>query len=130
MKDIRPAIRSILLADTNVSTMVGGLRIFPMTMPQGIIDPSVVYHRITEVGDYSMEGDTGLLLARLQIDSWGQKADLASQLAGFVHDVLSGFRGIDGTVNIQGIFLLTGREDFDSVAKMYRVSRDYETWYS
>jgi hypothetical protein len=130
MKDIRPAMRLILLADATVSGLVGGTRIFPTTMPQGEVNPSVVYHRITEGADYVMAGGDGLLTTRLQVDAWAQKADQAAELAGAVFDRLSGFRGDQNGVTVQGAFMVSAREDFDSVAKMYRMSRDYEVWYS
>lgn len=128
MKDIRQAIYSMLIANSGVSSLVG-TRVFPVAPPQGDIGPSVVYHRITEIADYNMQSDSGLLLSRFQIDAWADRADLATQLGAAVFDCLSGFRGIQGTIEIQAIFMVSARDDYDSLAKMHRMSRDYEIWY-
>ena len=128
MKDIRQAIYSLLTNNAGV-TALAGLRVFPIAPPQGGIDPCVAYHRITEISDYTMDGDSGLLLSRFQIDAWAQRADVANQLGAAVYDCLSGFRGTQDTISIQAIFMVSARDDYDELAKMFRMSRDYEMWY-
>lgn len=98
-------------------------------MPQGQVDPSVVYNRIAEAADYHMAGRSGLLSTRMQVDAWANRADVAEQLAGAVYDRLSGFSGVEGDVTIQAVFMVAGRDDFDPAANLYRTSRDYEIWY-
>src|SRR5262245_27282194 len=133
MKDIRTALRTILLADPAVNTLVGGQRVHPIMMPQGQTDPSVVYSRITEDSDYHMQSGSGLGTVRMQVDSWAQRQEQTNQLAGAVFDCLSGYRGDVNTgtevVEVQGVFLGNGREDYDPVAKMFRMGRDYLMWY-
>jgi len=129
MKDIRPAIRTYLLGDAIVSGLVGGERVHHMRVPQGQVEPSVVYNKISELGDYSMDGDTHLGHIRMQLDSWAQNADAAAELANAVHDRLSGAVGLMDTVNVRGVFLESGREDYDEVTQMFRSSRDYMIWY-
>lgn len=138
MKDIRPALRALLLGDATVSSLVGGVRIHNIRMPQGQKTASIVYNRISENGDYHMAGPSGLAHARFQIDSWALTADAAVALGNAVYDRLSGFRGpitwgsnspVD-QIEINGIFLDQGREDFDEVSELYRLSRDYIVWYA
>ena len=41
-------------------------------MPQDKVEPSVVYIKISESGDYNMARDSGLGHMRMQIDSWAR----------------------------------------------------------
>lgn len=133
MKDIRPALRSFLLADPSVSALVGGVRIHSTRLPQGQVAPSVVYIKVSETGDYNMQRDSNLGQVRMQVDSWAQSSDAATQLANAVYDRLSGAHDLitfDSTqLDMRGSFLAGGREDFDDTMKMYRVSRDFIIWY-
>lgn len=137
MNDIRMALRQLLLADATVSGLVGGYRIHTVRIPQGQTEPSVVLIRITEDGHYVMEGSAGISQTRMQVDCWATHADLAVQLANAVYDQLSGFRGAvamgnnspPDSVELHGAFLQQGREDYDSTAELYRMSRDYIIWY-
>jgi len=129
MKDVRIAIRQMLLADPTVNSLVGGSRIHPVQLPQGQVEPSVVYFRATELEDYHLQGTSGLNESRFQFDSWAQTTDQANNLAGAVHDRLSGFRGVVSAVEMCGVRLAHGGEDYDTVAKLFRSRRDYFIWY-
>jgi len=137
VKDIRPALRALLLADTAISAAVGGSRIYPVLLPQGQRLPSIVYHRVSGIGDHHMQGPSGLNQPRIQIDCWAQSQDAAVSLADLVKSKLDGFAGTvlwgssspQNETVIQGAFYDTEFEDYDDVAKLYRVSRDYLVWY-
>jgi hypothetical protein len=129
MKDIRPALRTFLLDDPAINALVGGVRIHHLRLPQDQVAPSVVYLKVSETGDYHLAGDSGLSQLRMQIDAWAQNADTATQLANAVYDRLSGESGIMTDVTVRGTFLLNGRDDYDEVSRLYRVSRDYNFWY-
>jgi hypothetical protein len=133
MKDIRPAFRALLLNDPTVNALVGGTRIHPSQMPQEQVAPSVVYTKISDVGDYHMLGDSGLAQIRMQVDAWAQTNDAATELASAVYDRLSGFHGIinfdSSFVELKGAFLSNGHEDYDQLMQMFRVSRDFIIWY-
>jgi hypothetical protein len=133
MKDIRPALRAFLLGDPTVSSLVGGVRVHSSRLPQNQVEPSVVYVKVSEVGDYNMAGDSGLGQVRMQIDSWAQSNDAATQLANAVYDRLSGLRDTisfdSSSIDVKGTFLALGREDYDSTMQMFRVSRDFTIWY-
>ncbi|RJP54169.1 MAG: DUF3168 domain-containing protein [Anaerolineaceae bacterium] len=137
MKDIRPALRALMLADADVSTAVGGSRIYPDILPQGVTLPSVVTNLITELTDYHMQGASGLAQVRIQVDCWALTQDIAVDLANKVKDVLSAFAGTvlygssspQTSIVIQGIFADQGRDDYDSVSKLFTRRRDYFVWY-
>jgi hypothetical protein len=137
MKDIRLALRAALLADPTINGLVGGLRIHAVRLPQGQTASSIVYNRISETGDYHTQGPSGLAQTRMQVDCWAQTQDAAVVLASAVYDRLSGFSGPvnygtnspQDQIVVRGVFLDTGREDYDDVAQLYRMSRDYLIWY-
>lgn len=134
IKDIRPALRAFLLADSQVASAVGSSRIFPSTMPQGESRPSLVFNRVTGVGDYHMQGPSGLAQVRFQIDAYAQDPDAATALANLVKDRIDGFRGVmgdDGSppsvtpVRVQGVFQQMERDDYQADVSLYLLSRDY-----
>lgn len=135
--DIRLALRALLLADSDVSAAVGGNRIYPAILPQGIVDPSIVYNRISGLGDQHSEGPSGLSRPRMQIDCWARTAADAASLANLVKDALDGYRGPvqwdddspGNTITIQGVFYDSERDIYDADAKLFGVSRDYFIWY-
>lgn len=137
MKDVRYAIRNLLLANATVSSMVGGFRVHAIKAPQGQTDPSIVFNKVTELEYVVMDGSSKLTDAQIQVDAWALDADTAIALGNAAHDALIFFRGLveygsnspRDYVDVQGIFLSTAREDYDSESRMYRMSRDYHVWF-
>jgi hypothetical protein len=129
MKDIRPALRSLLLSDPTVSGLVGGVRIHSTVLPQGQRLASIVYTRISGVFPFELDASAGIVQNLMQVDSIAISSDEANNLANAAHDVLSGFKGEVNTVIIQGIWQTNERDLFDSVTGMHRVSRDYSIWF-
>lgn len=131
MKDIRPALREFLLGDSNIGAAVAS-RVFPIKIPQGVKAANIVYTRISGVGDYDMQGPTGLSGPRYQLDAWAPLADDATALASLIKDRVDGFRGVMGSgenaVTVQGVFCSDERENYDDIAQLHRVSRDYFIW--
>lgn len=132
--DLRPALRTFLLADSAISSAVGGARIYPGKVPQGILLASIVYTLISDGGDYHNEGASGLARPRYQIDAWAPTLDAATALANLIKARIDGYRGTMGSggnaVTVQGVFRdAGGRQDFDDVAQMWRDGRDYFIWF-
>lgn len=129
IKDLRPALRAFLLADTNVAAIVG-VRVFPSVMPQGVTASSLVYQRISAFGDHHMQGASGYAVARWQIAAWSERLDDAEALANRVKYRLDGYRGTMGTglaaVKVQGAFFESENPPtHDTARKLYGVGRDY-----
>lgn len=129
MKDIRPALYSFLLVDSTISGLVGGERIYPVKIPQGVKKTSVVYTRISGEGDYAMVGPTGYVRPRIQIAAWAPTANEADTLARAVKARIDGYSGAMGSgaslVQVQGVFQADMREMWDEAAQLYGVMRDY-----
>jgi hypothetical protein len=136
MKDIRKAIYALLNSDPVVNSLSGG-RIYPVQLKQGVRDPSIVYHRITGLFDYQMNGPSGLVQNIMQIDSVAISNDAATQLANAAHDVLTGRRGEiffgssspQESITVHGIFQTNDRDIFDDVTQMFSVQRDFQVWF-
>lgn len=130
--DPRPALRFYVLADAAIASIVG-IRMFAGRMPQGEIRTSIVFTRVSGVGDHHLQGPSGLARARFQIDAWAQTLDAAVALADLIKARIDGFRGTiqwddnspGNALTIQGIFFESESEDYDDTAKLYRARRDY-----
>lgn len=128
MKDLRPALVAFILADSGILAIVGS-RVYPLKIPQGIDQTSIVYTRVSGISGHHMGGRDGLARARIQLDCWSKSADASSSLANLVKDRLDGYCGVMGTgpaaLDVQGIFFSDERESFDDTVKMYNTGRDY-----
>jgi hypothetical protein len=51
LQDIKAGLRTYLLADSAISTAVGGSRVYSMLVPQGQTSPSIVFTKISGQGD-------------------------------------------------------------------------------
>lgn len=127
-----PALRAFLLADAAIASAVGNSRIFPVVLRQGVRSPSIVYNLVSEITDQHMQGASGLVFSRYQIDALAVLADDARELADLIKFRIDGFRGEMMTnespptvVNVQGVFSDTARTDYTSEIDLHRVSRDY-----
>lgn len=134
VKDLRPALRAFLLADATLSSAVGGARIYPGKLPQGMLSASIVYTMISDAGDYHNEGPSTLAGPRYQIDAWAPTLDAATALANLIKNRIDGYRGLMGSglteINVRGIFRdAGGREEYDDAAKLWRNGRDYFIWF-
>lgn len=136
LADIRLGLRAFLLSDAAIAATVGD-RIYPNVLEQGIKHTSIVYSRISGLGDHWMQGPTGLNRPRYQIDCWSLAPGDASALADLVKEHLDGYRGPMpyGTnspqdfITVQGVFFTDERDDFDTESQMFRMSRDYFIWF-
>jgi len=130
LKDIRGPLRSFLLSDPDIATAVGNSRIFLKTLPQGERRASLVYMRPSEIATFTHTGADTLVKARMQIDAWAPNDDAAAALADNVKELMNGYRGAWGTVEVQGVFMQTiSSDDYDSQSTMFRVGRDYLICY-
>lgn len=134
--DIRLGLRAFLLADAAIAAVVGA-RVFPIKMPQGEKGTSIVYLRVSNVGDHIMSGPTRIARPRFQIDCWAGTPGAASDLANLVKERLDGYQGPmpygsaspQLSVEVLGIFFQSERDGYDSDNELYSASRDYMIWH-
>lgn len=129
MRDIRAALVKFILDDVGINSAVGGTRVYPTKIPQGVKATCIVYTLVSGQSGHHMEGRDGLARIRLQIDAWSPSGDTAANLANLIKDRLDGFSGVmgqgDSAVNVQAVFFLDERESYDDGAQMSRMGRDY-----
>jgi uncharacterized protein DUF3168 len=129
LTDLRAGLYTFLLTNSDIAVMVGGERIYPVVLKQGIREPSIVYNRISGQGDHHMQGPSGLSRPRYQIDAYAVTPDEANALADLVKFHLDGFQGLMGSVSVQGVFFDTERDDYQADVDLFRMSRDYLFWF-
>lgn len=137
MFDIRQGLRAYLLGDSGIAALVG-VRVYPVILKQGVTDPSIVYSRISGIGDHHMQGASGLARPRIQIDCYSLSADTATTLANLVKERIDGFRGSmpwgenspEEAIVVQGIFFDGERDTYDAATKLHGLSRDYFIWFN
>lgn len=134
VKNLQPALRTFLLSDGAISTAVNSSRIYPIKIAQGVKDPSVIYNIVSEQTDQHMQGASGLVSVRYQIDAWALTNDLAQNLANLVKNKIDGFgpgHWTYGTsspkdfISVRGVFSQNARTNYDDVLLMTGLSRDY-----
>lgn len=98
--------------------------------------PYINLSLVSSPTDYTTTGESGLQEASIQVDAWAENYSEAVTLARSVQTALSGYSGIEGTTNFQGIWK---EVEFDREAELQRAdgkrylhcrSVDYRIAYS
>jgi hypothetical protein len=109
---------------TSLLAPVAGGERYWLRAPQGTKAPYVVMQRITGIRDYHMQGASGLVASRVQIDCYDNTYLGADGMAATIVAILSGYRG--GV--IQGAFVDGERDlpvsDAGEVKHLFRKSLD------
>jgi hypothetical protein len=129
LKDIRSGLRTFLLANGAVAALVS-TRVYPIKIPQGEKNASLVYNEISGQGDHHMQGASGLVSVRMQIGAWAQTADAAHALFLTTKYALDGYGGLMGSVDVQGVFIESWRDIDDTTANLRGKVADYIIWYA
>ena len=115
-------------------TNLVGTRIYWASAPQGVTEPYIVCHTITDTEYYDLGGDIGLSKARIQIECWDDNYLDSAELAEVLRMHISGFIGYFGDVKIQKCHRESIREDNSEYAESQGNARyckicDYEIMY-
>ncbi len=109
---------------TDLLASVAGGRRHWVSAPQTAVRPYVVLNRVGGQPNYHMQGPSGFVSSRVQMDCYADKYTEATALAVDVTTLVSGYTG--GT--IQGIFVESERSlpaaDAGEVSSLFRVSID------
>lgn len=130
---IEKAIRSILLTDGIVMSMVG-TRVYTGILPQRPTFPAIVLTKVDKVSDVLMDGTVGPSNVRVQVDCWADDVDEVRGLATAVNGSddqstrgpLHGFRGTREGLRFKLLELAVERAtEYEADTKLYRVGADY-----
>lgn len=123
------ALRALLVGDVAVTALVGQ-RVYWGTIPQGSAAPSVAMYVITRLSSYTMQGSDGLEESRIQIDVRDTELARAWQVRDAIKSLISGYRGTVQGIALQGLFLVSERQRFESIGSesFHTVSMDVQVW--
>ena len=125
------ALRAHLLETASIHALVDD-RVSWASRPQASALPAVCLSKVDSLPDYTMQGPSGLVQSRVQVDCWADTYGGARGLARFVSVAIS---GIDTEINgyrLRGGFLQGDRDFFDQAAggtDLFRVSLDFIIWH-
>ncbi|MFW6079533.1 MAG: DUF3168 domain-containing protein [Gemmatimonadota bacterium] len=128
---LEASLREHLEADGAVAARVGG-RVYPVLLPPDVTYEAISYRRISAPREHAQTGPSGLVRARIQVDSWATTYGGAKDLAEDVRRALDGFRGTMGTTvttRVDSTMLEGDRDLYDEDAEVHRVQHDYLIWY-
>lgn len=120
--------RSYLLADSNISALVG-TRIYGGKLPQDVTYPAISYARISGERVHKLTGAGDRAVPRIQYDCWAESYTGAKALADLLRQRLNGASGTIGST-VVGMSRLDGeREFYDDGGVVHRVSLDFFVSY-
>jgi hypothetical protein len=130
---IGSAIYSILSGDSTVTGLVAD-RIDPNFVPQGKSMPAITYTQITGQRDTTMDGVSGLVDSRYQINAWGSTYASVEAVAEAIRGAMVDYSGTAGGKTISWI-KLDNEGDIpvyeNGVDQLIRYGRrhDYIIWF-
>lgn len=122
-------IIALLLANSGVTSKVGN-KVYPGRAPQGTKPVYVTIRTVTGLQNYTMLAASGYVQSRVQADVYGGTYSAMKLAARAVLAALSGFKGTQGSLVIQGIFVdaerdLPAVDEDDDVNNLFRTSIDF-----
>jgi len=131
--EIEKAIRSVLVADTDVNDLVSG-RIYPYMRQQGQDFPAIVYTLDSTEPAHGLGGSLSLTRASLAVEQWADVYSDAKELANKVKDALDGYTGTSEGVVIKSCYHDndSGNVDISPIGMdrgMSSIDSEYVIWY-
>jgi hypothetical protein len=122
-----------LLTGNAALTDVVGVRIWPGDLPLQGGFPAVSFFEADAEFWHGHDGPAGLAKPRIQVDCWAKADSVAGMsayeasayIASLVNDVLDGFRGAAGGVEVQSITRVLRRKSREPDQLLRRVTTDY-----
>lgn len=125
-------LTAILLANSGLTALVqtgtAPARVYWTQAPQGVAKPYITMLRVSGRRDTPMDGPSGFVTSRVQVDCYGSTYASVKAVAAAVEAVLSGKSVTQGSTVFQGFFLdaeRDGFEDADTPDKLFRTSLDF-----
>ena len=115
---------------TGLSALISG-RVYPLTMPQDVTLPAVVYQRVTGPREYSFTGSSGLAHPRFQVSVWAETYASAKDVAEQIKVALGGYNGGMGSGGtlVYGSFIENELDFYEPDTRLYHVPVDFTMWH-
>jgi hypothetical protein len=104
-------------------------RIYPNTLPQGVILPAIKYFQVSDPPEHTQEGRSNLRHPRFQVDCFAGTYVEAHTLAEQVMGMMDGYSGTMGASTCYAGFQENGRDNHDPETGRHWVSVDFEIWH-
>lgn len=94
--------------------------------------PAIVLHRVDGQPDYHLQGPSGLVQSRVQVDCWALSYGDAKRAARAVEAALSAARFTRGAIRFDAILIIDERDDsFDEASTaLFRTSLDLQVHHA
>lgn len=127
---IEAGLVSLLNGTSAITNLCAG-RIYPVVMPELGQPPCIVYQLVSSVSQYSNDGPSGFVTARMQLTAWAASYADAKALDAAVRAALDGYTGTlpDGT-DVANVLIDNGLDYYEKDSRLFRVSTDYRVLYS
>jgi hypothetical protein len=125
--EITEALRTFIAAQPAIAGLIGGagaLRWYPLTRPENAVYPCVTYQIISDPRTYTHDGDTGAIVARIQVTVWAKTYAALTQVSEALIGGLSGYRGLMGTVDVNGVFIPNAVDGYQPDTRLYNRNID------
>ena len=113
MADVVVSVRTYLLTKTAITDIVGQ-RIYSDKLPQGATLPAAVLKIQSERYDHAIDGLSGMVATRIQVECYATTRLVSNALADAV--IWCGIDAIKGTftaINIRGVMVEDGRRSYE-----------------
>ena len=123
------------LLSTPAVTAIMGTRLYPVIIPAGATPasyPCATMRTISSVPQYTNDGPTGFINARIQIETWSADYYTGKSLADAIRVALDGFYGVlpDGTAVLNILRDNGGTDYYEQDSEMHCVQVDYRVMYA
>lgn len=121
------------LVEEAIQSLVDGLAAggsHAYRLPRAVTLPAITYMKVSGPRDQTQEGPSGLVMARIQVSSWGQTYASAKTLSDAVRQTLDGFRGIPEGVRIDVVQLINETDQGESEPDVFQTILDFRVMYA
>lgn len=119
---------TFLTSDPAVSALIG-TRMYPGVIPQGGLQPCIVYAKTSRTRQQLFCGTDGLLLTRIDIDCYAKRYIESVALANAVTAALQDFSGDMAGLAVPRVFLENEIDLSDIEPGLYRQSMTWALWH-
>ncbi len=133
MASVETELYFLLTNDAGVTAIIS-TRIYPNIALQGAALPHLVYKQLSGPRDEVMEGPSGLVESRFEMNCWSDTYSETRDLADAVRALLDGYSGTADAVEIQAIHLVDESDTpaltpGTDVIKRYGKRLDLTVWF-
>ena len=129
MSTIEEALRTILINDANVSSLVA-TRVYPQVLPESPTLPAITYQTVLGGEISANDGGLGLHRIRVQIDVLDDSFTDLKTLVNHVKEALVAYKGTSATVTLVIPMVLSEVDLYDYELDLRKVVLDFRVLYN